>query len=208
MDLTTVMTDIVTPVIAAAAAVAGIGSWRASAKANQTGGGLAAIERGRRHDEVTPEFEITCRERGTSPGSTDMRVSLKRGKLDSLDEVTITIQDEAGRDHWRHGLPDRFEEEAKAFVWGPWEFNTGASAQVISNRATITRPYSHVTGKNWDLLSMTRTRPGSWMTGTSEEDWRRQTADQPIRLLIACRREGYEPWLLPYEVTVEPDAAR
>jgi len=202
------MTDIVTPVIVAVAAVAGVGSWRSSAKANQTSGGLASIERGRRHDEVTPEFEVTCRERGTATDSADMRVSLKRGKLEGLDEVTVTIQDEADRDHWRSGLPDRFREEAEAFVWGPWEFNTGASAQVISNRTTKPRPYSHVTGKNWDRLSMTRTRPGSWMTGTSQEDWRRQTGDQPIRLLITCRRQGYEPWLVPYEIMVEPDQAR
>lgn len=48
------------------------------------------------------------------------------------------------------------------------------------------------------------------MTGTSQEDWRRQTAGQPIRLLITCRREGYELWLIPYEVEVpvEPDEAR
>jgi hypothetical protein len=64
VELASVVVDVVTPVVAAVAAVAGVGSWRASAKANQTGGGLAAIERGRRHDEVTPEFEITCRERG------------------------------------------------------------------------------------------------------------------------------------------------
>lgn len=167
------MTDIVTPVIAAGAAAAAIGSWRASAKANNTSGGLAAIERGRRHDEVTPEFDITCRERGASGDSADMQVSLKRGKLESLDEVIIAIQDEAGRDHWRYGLPDGFKKEAEAFVWGPWEFNTGASAQVSSNRTTRPRPYSHVTGSNWDFLSMHRTRPGSWMSGTSEEDWRR-----------------------------------
>ena len=208
VDLASVVVDVVTPVVAAVAAVAGVGSWRASAKANQTGGGLAAIERGRRHDEVTPEFEITCRERGTSGDSADMRVSLKRGKLEDLDEVTITILDESGRDHWGRGLPDRFTKETEAFVWGPWEFNTGASAQVVSNRTTRARPYSHVTGRNWDLLSMTRTRPGSWMTGTSQEDWRKQTADQPIRLLVTCRRGGYEPWLVPYEITVEPDETR
>jgi hypothetical protein len=205
--LTSVVVDVVTPVVAAVAAVAGVGSWRASAKANKTGGGLAAIERGRRHDEVTPEFEITCRERGMSGDSADMRVSLKRGKLEGLEEVTITILDEMGREHGS-GLPHRFTEEAEAFVWGPWEFNTGASAQVISNRTTRARPYSHVTGKNWDLLSMARTRPASWMTGTSQDDWRRQTEDQPIRLLITCRREGYEPWLVPYEIMVEPDEAR
>ena len=40
------------------------------------------------------------------------------------------------------------------------------------------------------------------MTGTTQQQWRRQTEDQPIRLLITCRRDGYEPWTLPYDVTV------
>lgn len=42
-----------------------------------------AIERGRRHDEVTPEFDITCRDRGASGDSADMLVSLKRGNLEA-----------------------------------------------------------------------------------------------------------------------------
>lgn len=54
--------------------------------------------------------------------------------LGRLDEVTVTILDEAGQDHWGQGLPDGVtQEQAAAFVWGAWEFNTGASAQVVSN---------------------------------------------------------------------------
>lgn len=37
------------------------------------------------------------------------------------------------------------------FVWGPWQFSTGASEQVASNRTTRPRAYSLTTGKNWDL---------------------------------------------------------
>jgi hypothetical protein len=39
--------------------------------------------------------------------------------LDSLDEVTIAIPDEAGVDHWAHGLPDKVSaEEADWFGGG------------------------------------------------------------------------------------------
>jgi hypothetical protein len=31
-------------------------------------------------------------------------------------------------------------------VWGPWEYNTGASAQVASNRVTKPRAYSLASG--------------------------------------------------------------
>lgn len=171
---------------------------------------VRAIEQDRRHAELMPEFEITCTVRKTASDSADLLVSLTAGGLDYLDEVVITILDETGRDHWTRGLPDGVtQEKAEAFVWGPWEFNTGASSQVVSNRETASRPYSQVSGKNWDLLSLIPTRPGHWMTGTSQDDWRKQYRDHPVRLLITCRREGYEPWFIQRDVHAEyPKVAR
>ena len=171
---------------------------------------VSAIEQDRRHEELMPQFEITCTVRETANDSADLRVSLTGGGLEHLDEVVITILDEAGRDHWTRGLPDGVtQEQAETFVWGPWEFNTGASAQVVSNRETVPRTYSRVSGKNWDLLSLIPTRPGYWMTGTSQDDWRKQYRDHPVRLLITCRREGYEPWFVQRDVHAEyPKVAR
>lgn len=127
-------------------------SKNSAQEANAAAAALAAIERDRRRDELTPEFEITCTARDPDVDSATLFVKLTPGRLEALDEVTITILDETGADHWAHGLPDGLtQEEAEAFVWGPWEFNTGASKQVVSNRTTVTRPYSLVTGKNWDV---------------------------------------------------------
>jgi hypothetical protein len=96
-------------------------------------------------------------------------------------------------------------EEARRFVWGPWEFNTGASAQVADNRTTRPRSYSRPDGKNWDRLGLTRTRPGHWMGSMTPEQWRRQQAG-PVRLQITCARGG-EQWILLREVQVpEPPA--
>jgi hypothetical protein len=171
---------------------------------------VGAIEQDRRHEELMPDFEITCTVRETANDSADLRVSLTGGGLEYLDEVVLTILDETGRDHWTRGLPDGVtQEQAEAFVWGPWEFNTGASTQVVSNRETVPRPYSRVSGKNWDLLSLTPTRPGCWMTGTGQDDWRKQYRDHPVRLLITCRRKGYEPWFVQRDVQAEyPKVAR
>jgi hypothetical protein len=186
---------------ALAAAVAAVGSWNAATKANASAGVLAAIERERRHDELCPEFEITCTIRDTALTSADLHIALKPSDLGRLDEVTVTILDEAGADHWAHGLPDGVTQaEAEAFVWGGWEFNAGASAQVVSNRTTKPRAYSLVGGKNWDLLSMRHTQPGRWMTGKSAEQWQKQYRDKPVRLLLTCRREGYEPWTVLKQV--------
>jgi hypothetical protein len=62
------------------------------------------------------------------------------------------------------------------------------------------RAYSLADGKNWDVLSMRHTQPGRWMTGTSPEDWRRQHRGKPVRVLLTCRRAGYEPWTVLHEV--------
>lgn len=67
----------------------------------------------RRHDELTPEFDIsiTAGENGVGDHA-EMRVALTSpGGLDRLDEVIIAILDEAGVNHWAHGLPDKVSPE-------------------------------------------------------------------------------------------------
>jgi hypothetical protein len=186
--------------VAAWAAYQSRGSAEQANKAAET---LAAIERARRHDELTPEFEITCTVHDASADSARLYVMLKPGCQELLDEVTITIQDETRSDHWKRGLPDGVsQEEAAAFVWGPFEFNTGTGDQVVSNRTTKPRPYSVVTGKNWDLLGLTHTRPGRWMDGT-QDAWRKQQAGKPVRVLLTCRLGDYEPLFIQCDVPVE-----
>src|ERR1017187_5185773 len=188
-----------------AVAAAGIAAWaarqsrNAARQSNSAAETLAAIERGRRHDELAPEFELKFTD--TGGGSANLHVTLAGGALESLDEATFTVLDETGKDHWSGGLPGRLtQEQAEAFVWGPWEFNTAASVQIISNRESRPRPYSRVSGRNWDLLPLKRTRPGDWMSTYSQQQWQEEYEDQPIRLLITCRRTGYEPWTLLREV--------
>ena len=38
------------------------------------------------------------------------------------------------------------------------------------------------------------------MTGYTQQQWQGDYEDHPVRLLITCRREGYEPWTLLQEV--------
>jgi hypothetical protein len=177
-------------------------SRNAAIKANEAAGSLAAIELQRHHDEIAPEFDLRFVVTGRSQAN--LRVALVGG-LESLDEVTFTILDETGKDHWAGGLPGRLtQEEAEAFVWGPWEFNAMAAHQVVSNRQSRSRAYSRVTGKNWDLLPLRRTEPGHWMTTYSQQQWQDEYQDQPIRLLITSRRSGYEPWTQLREAVTEP----
>jgi hypothetical protein len=189
-------------------AAAGIAAWAArqsrisAQQALSAATALTAIEMDRRRDELAPEFEITCTVRTRAADIADLRIVLAGGRLERLDAVTVTILDEVGKEHWACGLPDGVtQEEAEEFVWGPWEFNTGASAQVVGNRESRPRPYSRVSGKNWDLLSLQPTRPGRWMS-ISQEEWRKQWRGQPVRVLLTCHRDGYEPWFAQSDVKV------
>ncbi len=139
----------------------------------------------------------------TAPGWADLRITLAKGGAQRLDSVVVTILDETSTDHWGRGLPGNVtSEEAATFVWGPWEFNASASEQVASNRETKPRPYSRENGRNWDKLGLVPTKPGSWMS-TTDEAWRKQYGNQPVRLRLTCRREGDEPWVIQRDVKVD-----
>jgi hypothetical protein len=199
-----IIAALVVSIVAAAGSVGAVWYARRSAQSAETAADTAkktaALDTERRHAELTPEFEIVCTagENGVS-GHGELKVTLTGPVgLDRLDEVTIVILDESGANHWGRGYPTGVEEEeARRFVWGPWEFSTGASAQVTDNRSTRPRPYSRADGQNWDRLSLVRTRPGRWMS-LSQEQWERQIKG-PVRLQITGRRSG-EQWVLLREV--------
>ena len=199
-----------TVVTAGIAAVAASQSRHATAQANEAAasaseaaGALATIERDRRHDELEPEFNLTSNREG--PERAELRIELVGGRLESLDKVTVTILDEADREHWGAHLPaDVTQDEAEAFVWGPWEFLTAAASQIVSNRESKSRAYSRSSGKNWDRLPLTATRPGRWMGTYTQEQWQGDFLGKPVRLLITCRRDNYEPWFLLRQVQIPP----
>ena len=204
MSAVMIIAALVVSIVAAAGSLAAVWYTRRSARSAETAAAAAkktaALDADRRHTELTPEFEIACTAGGNGTGDRgELRVTLTGpDSLNRLDEVTIVILDESGADHWGYGYPTGVDEdEARQFVWGPWEFNTGASAQVTDNRTTRPRPYSCTDGRNWDRLSLTRTRPGRWMS-LSPEQWQKQT-EGPVRLQITCRRGG-DQWILLREV--------
>lgn len=182
---------------AGVAAIAARQSLNSAKEANAAAGSLAAIERDRRHDELTPVFDLQFTTAGGDKAV--LKVMLSGGRLESLDEVTLTILDD--QDHWAAGLPDGVtQDEAEAFVWGPYEFDISAFAPFVSNRQSRPRPYSRLSAKDWELLPLTRTGPPKWRSSYGGGLWRKQYADKPIRLLITCRRKGDEPWTLQKDV--------
>jgi hypothetical protein len=204
-----IIAALVVSIVAAAGSIGAVQYARRSARSAETAAGAAektaALDAERRHAELTPEFEFVLTTGGNGIGAMgELRVTLTGpAGLDSLDEVVIAILDESGANHWARGYPNGVsEEDALRFVWGPWEFNTGASAQVSDNRTTRPRPYSRADGQNWDRLSLERTRAGHWMSMTPDQ-WRKQR-EGPIRLKVTGRRGG-EEWILLREVEPVPD---
>jgi type II secretory pathway pseudopilin PulG len=199
-----IIAALVVSIVAAAGSVSAVWYARRSARSSATSAAAAettaALDSQRRHTELTPQFEIICTEGHNGIGDQgELQLALAGpAGLDRLDEVTVAILDEAGADHCARGFPTGVsEEDARRFVWGPWEFNTGASAQVTDNRTTRPRPYSRSDGKNWDRLSLERTRPGHWMS-MNPEQWQKQR-EGPIRLQLTCQLAG-EQWILLHEV--------
>ncbi len=58
---------------------------------------VARIEQNRRHQELTPDFDITLTVRDTAADRANLRVALRPGPCLRLDEVTLTILDEADK---------------------------------------------------------------------------------------------------------------
>ena len=182
--------------LAGVGSVGSFGAWRAAVI-------LSRIERQRRRAELTPQFEITCTVDADAAGHAELRVILRGpDTLDGLDEVTIRILDERWLDHGARLTPGGpSAEDIAKHIWGSWEFNPGASAQVADNRTTLPQTYSRTTGKDWDRLSLIPTTPPHWSSMTQRQ-WLRRTDGHPLRLMISCRLADYQ-WELPYDVPVK-----
>jgi len=190
--LVTLATDMILAAATAAAAVAAAGSWRAAALSNRMSTRLAAIESSRRHEETAPVFQIAGVETEDGEGAY-ITVSLAGGLLETLEEVDLTILDETGQNHRFSTPPGGLtQKQYDRFLWAPWEFNAGASSQVIDNRQTHPRSYSWIDGKDWDYLHLKRTQAGTWMSDSQRQSWR-EARNGPLRLLITARH-GDDTW--------------
>jgi hypothetical protein len=162
-------------------------------------GGLDALSSGQRGSHIP-------RESGCPAGGPPRRTH-RVGSARTLAAHTTRILDERWQDHAARltaGGPSA--EEIAKHVWGPWEFNTGASAQVADNQTTHGRSYSRSTGQDWDRLSLVPSAPPYWASGMTTQQWLLRHDGQPIRLMISCRLGEYR-WELPYDVPISTSAA-
>lgn len=202
------------------AAIAAVGSWAAavvaavaafqsrssSAKANNTAGTLALIERDRRHSELCPQFKLATGLLGLDPSSGVFRLRIMLAApvgLGQLDRLTVTIRDDIhsrGEGQLLAGGPSR--EQIKRQIWGAFRFTpfTGPD-EARSDETGRETPYDAVLPIGEALVyQLEANPPPQWSRWTSDE-WRNQQGST-LRLALFAERAELGSWRLACEIDV------
>ncbi|MEU5483479.1 hypothetical protein [Streptomyces mirabilis] len=171
-------------------------SSRAAEQANMTADSVAQIERDRWQYEMTPRFDVTITRLGQGSDQASLILTFEGPPaLERLDEVEIEIRD----DGYTHGVglaggPD--EQQIAQTIWGPYRFKPGINDSSADGRLSPAVPLEL---GEWLKRALEVSLPPSW---TDRAYWSQRYAGAPVRLWVRCRREGYQPWTLTYNVEV------
>ena len=166
-------TDTIVALALVAAIVAAVGSWKAA----------------RNSDKAANEACSTAMLR--------VRLEGPPGLL-SHDAVEISVSIRNDSPHrgsgpqLAGGVPP---EEARAHIWGPWKFR--ADGRDDTGRTVAAQ---QLAVGEWTRYGLTPTSPPVWSASTMD-DWRRDYANEPVRLSITTSSQGSE-WTVPLEVPV------
>lgn len=196
--------DIATFSTAALSAVATAGAWLAAHRSAKTADTVARIEQDRWHADLLPQFQLSIERAEGDRATLSVRL-VGPLPLCHLDEIRIAIaqSDDMSRVATLAGGPT--QEELDAQVWGPLRFAHGADGADVNGKTVA--PFSLEVGKGRPF-SVERTRPPLWQAGDDRDTrWRGEWLNKPMRLVLTCRREGFEAWTVPREVEV-PESPR
>jgi hypothetical protein len=185
---------LIVAIVSAAGSVYAVWYARAQARSAAT---ATTLELRRRHDELTPQFEVTLQKPGS--GAERLRLRLYLGgppALGRLDALTLTILDNRA---WRacgRGLSDQHghPEAVGAQIWGPYRFANPDSGVPDDHR---TRQARKMALGDELTFSLEPTVPPQWLPLEADR-WMRET--RTIQLQLECSREGRHPWTLPCQV--------
>jgi hypothetical protein len=195
--------DIGTVSTAGLSAIATWGAWLAARRSAKTAQTVARIERQRWHADLTPQFETRIE---SDDGRLTLSVRLVGPvPLRRLDETNIRVVSSDDMDRAAR-LPDGpTQEEIEAQVWGPCCFTYVAGGADVHGRTVNSFPLDVGAGRSFRIRV---TRPPRWQRGDNAfREWTEQWINAPMRLMITCRREGFEPWVVPCAVDI-PMATR
>ncbi|MFD9591961.1 hypothetical protein ACFWA9_04275 [Kitasatospora sp. NPDC059973] len=163
--------------------------------AQETAQTVATIEAHRWHADLTPCLTVTFADRFGLQG---LRISLDGpAGLDRLDYISVTMENETGVDRTGHAslggsIP---LEELETIVWSPFRFRPYVDGTDEHGRSPA--PFSLRLGEWRPFAIEIPPAPRQW---DSQRGWEALFDGKPIRLLFECRREGHEPWTIPYEI--------
>lgn len=167
----------------------------AAADSADTAREVAKIERDRWHRELTPELTFSLIRVG--PNRLRLTTTLDGPiGLDHLDTITLTVRDEAGRDHSARPHHDEAMcTELSSVIWGPARFSPGVDGVAAPGRKSIIRSLER---GNFVYRQMDNSEPPSWFQDPG--DWVDGYWDAKLRLHAVCEVEGYKPWIVVAEV--------
>lgn len=120
-------------------------------------------------------------------------VLVRQAELEHLDELIVTIRDDADL---RLALSDDgvTPEQIAEVVWGPYQFapSTDAARRETPGEGMLV-------GEKLSFI-LYRTRPPSWSPLESEPHAWQLTTGTLLRLRLEARRAGWESWTLPCEI--------
>lgn len=212
--------DVLNTVATIASAIAAGGSWlvairankvareanaaatqanQAADSANRTAEAVARIERERWHAELTPEFEITFEVKGNDHGALDVQL-VGPLPLHHLDEIRMEVLASDDMDRTPRLPGGVSAEDVRNQTWGPYRFMPHTDQADAHGKGP--GPFALQVGRGAPF-SLERTRPPHWDEGHDRvERWVAQWSASPVKLRLTCRKEGHEPWVVPYTIDV------
>lgn len=183
-------------IVAAISAAAALAAWRAAAGSRKAAAELTAIERDRRHAELTPQLVPRISPEG--PGRFRIRIQLDGPlELGKLDRVVVSVRNDT-TDHTPL-LGDVTPEQANAHIWGPLRFIPGVDGASADGRQV--GPVALGVGDDMPFV-LGLTSPPLW--NASGDAWwhdRYHSGKSPVRLAVRCEKDGEQPWVIPIEVS-------
>ncbi|MFE7535165.1 hypothetical protein ACFU67_12945 [Streptomyces rhizosphaericola] len=200
--------DIATIALACIGLTISIAAWRAASRSADeakrsadSAENVARIERERWHADQTPVFKAKLVRQEGDRAQLDFQLvgPLSLQHLDRI-ELTIANSDDLVRSARLAG--SRPQEELDAQVWGPYRF--GASADGADATGKTVEQFALEVGRGRPF-SLERTRPPHWQEGDDRDRrWAAQFGGKPVRLLVHCRKDGVDPWVVPVDVEMPP----
>ncbi len=182
--------------VAAVSALATLAAWRAAEGSRKAAAELTAIERDRRHAELTPKVLAEVSARGG--GRFRLRIQLDGPlELEGLDHMVVLVRNDTA-DHTPL-FGDARQEESNAHIWGPLRFLPGIDGATVNGRQVA--PFSLAVGDDRPFEMELNSAPLGAGPG-SDAWWRAQyhSGASPLRLAVRCEKKGEQPWLIPIEL--------